>query len=182
MAISTRKDAQRNREAILAAARSLFSESGDVAMLDIAKRAGVGQATVYRNFADRDALVAALSEEWIEELERVAADHADEPDGFFVVMRSLVDTMARFHGLVQCAHAGGEAFAPLQRRLEDVIARGLKQAKAAGYVRPDLTVDDMLLLLSMIDGALAREHDPAARASTATRVLSLAIEGFSTRR
>jgi AcrR family transcriptional regulator len=182
MPVSTRKDAQRNREAILAAARKLFSESGDVAMVEIAKRAGVGQATLYRNFPDRDALVAALSEEWIEELERVAAEHDGEPDGFFVVMRSLIDSMARFHGLVQCAHAGGEQFEPLQKRLEALIGSSLRDAKAAGYVRPDLTVEDQMLLLSMIDGALSNERDPAARAATASRVLALAIEGFATRR
>lgn len=75
-----RKDARRNREAILAAARDLFAESGDVAMYEVARRAGVGQATLYRNFPDRDALIAALSVEWLDELERVGAEYAGEPD------------------------------------------------------------------------------------------------------
>ena len=55
-----RKDAQRNREAILAAARELFAESADVPMYEIARRAGVGQATLYRNFPDRRNLAASL--------------------------------------------------------------------------------------------------------------------------
>ena len=55
-----RKDAQRNREAILAAARALFAECADVPMCEVARRAGVGQATLYRNFPDRGDLAAAL--------------------------------------------------------------------------------------------------------------------------
>ena len=50
-----RRDARDNREAILDAARELFADSADVAMSKIAKRAGVGQATLYRNFANRGA-------------------------------------------------------------------------------------------------------------------------------
>ena len=58
---SRRADAERNRDKILAAARSAFEESGsDVSMAEISRRAGVGMATVYRNFADRRALLEAL--------------------------------------------------------------------------------------------------------------------------
>ena len=60
-ASSRRADAERNRDKILAAARSAFEESGsDVSMAEISRRAGVGMATVYRNFADRRALLEAL--------------------------------------------------------------------------------------------------------------------------
>jgi AcrR family transcriptional regulator len=60
-ASSRRADAERNRDKILAAARSAFEESGsDVSMAEISRRAGVGMATIYRNFADRRGLLEAL--------------------------------------------------------------------------------------------------------------------------
>jgi AcrR family transcriptional regulator len=177
-----RKDARRNREAILNAARELFAESGDVAMYDVARRAGVGQATLYRNFPDRDALIAALSVEWLDELERVGEEHAGEPDGFYVLLRVIVESQARFHGLIDCARESSVAkgeLGPLQQRLAALIKRSLRDAKAAGLVRRDLTVDDVVLLMGMVEGALSREADAAGRAAAASRVLALAVDGLA---
>ena len=92
-----RKDARRNREAILSAARELFADSADVPMYEVARRAGVGQATLYRNFPDRRDLAAALLLEEMEHTEQLAAEHAGDPDAFFVLVRSVVETIARFH-------------------------------------------------------------------------------------
>lgn len=179
--VSRRSDARRNREAILAAAGEMFAESGEVAMYEVARRAGVGQATLYRNFPDRNALVAALAVGWIEELERVAAEHAGEPEGFLVLLRAMVDSAARFHGLVDCAQGSPDAseLAPLQLRLVRLVKRSLNEAKRAGLVRRDLTVDDVLLLLAMVEGAFRREPDAAGRAAAASRVLSLALAGLT---
>ncbi len=74
-----RKDAQRNREAILAAARELFAESADAPMCEIARLAGVGQATLYRNFPDRRDLAAALLVEQMEQTERLASSTPGTP-------------------------------------------------------------------------------------------------------
>src|ERR1700761_6458088 len=71
-----RKDAKRNRVAILDAARELFAESGDVAMSEVARRAGVGQATLYRNFPDRSALAAEVLSEHVERVAAIAGEHA----------------------------------------------------------------------------------------------------------
>lgn len=180
--VGLRKDARRNREAILTAARELFAESGDVAMYEVARRAGVGQATLYRNFPDRDALIAALSVEWLDELERVGAEHAGEPDAFFVLVRAIVQSQARFHGLIDCAPespAVNRELELLQQRLMALIKRTLRDAKAAGLVRRDLTVDDIVLLMGMVEGALSREADAAGRASAASRVLTLALDGLA---
>jgi AcrR family transcriptional regulator len=180
--VSKRSDARRNREAILAAAREMFAESGDVAMYDVARRAGVGQATLYRNFPDRDALVAAIAIEWIEELERLGAEHAGEPDAFFVLLRAMVDSAARFHGLADCAQKSPDVASqlePLQQRLSDLIKHSLRDAKAAGLVRRDLSVNDVMLLMAMVEGALSREADPAGRAAAASRVLALALDGLT---
>ncbi|MDX6685079.1 MAG: hypothetical protein QOF86_1207, partial [Baekduia sp.] len=68
-----RKDAERNRQRILDAARALFAEEGLHATLDaVAARAGVGVGTVYRRFADKEALIDALFEERIDEVVEIA--------------------------------------------------------------------------------------------------------------
>jgi AcrR family transcriptional regulator len=180
--VPLRKDARRNREAILNAARELFAESGDVAMYEVARRAGVGQATLYRNFPDRDALLAALSAEQLDRLERFAAEHAGDPDAFFVLVRAIVDTQVRFPGLVDCARETSAVKAllePAQQRLVELIRGALRDAKAAGLVRRDLTVDDVFLLVAMVDGALGREVDATGRAAAASRVLALALDGLT---
>src|ERR1700745_2083307 len=97
--VPLRKDAQRNREAILEAARELFADCADVPMYEVARRAGVGQATLYRNFPDRRDLAAALLLEEMERTEQLAAEHAGDPDAFFVLLRNLVGTLARVHTL-----------------------------------------------------------------------------------
>jgi AcrR family transcriptional regulator len=179
--VSTRSDARRNREAILAAAREMFAESGDVAMYEVARRAGVGQATLYRNFPDLDALIAALAVESIEELERINAEHAGEPDRFFVLLRAIADSAARFHGLASCAQESPDVASELkalQQRLTDIIKDSLRDAKSAGLVRRDLSFDDVMLLIAMLEGALSREADLAGRAAAASRALALALDGL----
>ncbi len=184
-AIPLRSDARRNREAILNAARELFAESGDVAMYEVARRAGVGQATLYRNFPDRDALIAALSAEWLDDLERVGAEHVGQPDAFLLLLRAIVDSQARFHGLVDCAKessAVASELEPARQRLTELIEGALRDARAARVVRDDLRVEDVFLVMAMVEGALGREADAAGRAAAATRVLALALDGLAASR
>ena len=177
-----RKDAQRNREAILAAARELFADCGDVPMYEVARRAGVGQATLYRNFPDRRNLAAALLGEHMESTERLAAEHAGDPDAFFVLLRDVVETMARFYPLGQLAREDaclGSELDRRRRRLADLMKEPLRDAKGAGTVRRDLTIDDVFLVVSMIKGAVDRADDRASRAAAATRALALVLDGIT---
>ena len=66
-----RRDARDNRAAILDAARELFADSADVAMCQVAKRAGVGQGTLYRHFPNRGALAAEILDEYIVRFEEL---------------------------------------------------------------------------------------------------------------
>ena len=76
-----RADARRNREAILKAARAVFSARGREAHLgDVARRAKVGMGTVYRHFPDKDALLEALAREQFELLTEWAREAVDAPD------------------------------------------------------------------------------------------------------
>jgi AcrR family transcriptional regulator len=177
-----RKDAQRNREAILAAARELLADSADVPMCEVARRAGVGQATLYRNFPDHRSLAAALLAEQMDRLERLAAEHAGDPGAFFVLLRSLVEAIGRFDAFGQLAREGACAGSGLdlcRRRLAELMMDPLRAAKAAGALRRDLTIDDVFLVLSMVRGATKGADGPAARAGAASRVLALALEGMA---
>ncbi|HTU87885.1 MAG TPA: helix-turn-helix domain-containing protein [Solirubrobacteraceae bacterium] len=177
-----RKDAQRNREAILAAAQELFAESADVAMYEVARRAGVGQATLYRNFPDRRNLAAALLAEQMERSERLAAEHSGDPDAFFVLLRDVVDGMARSHALGQLAREDaciGSELDRRRRRLAELIKGPLRDAKAAGTVRCDLTVADVFLVVSMVKGAVEQAEGPTGRATAASRALALVIDGIT---
>jgi AcrR family transcriptional regulator len=177
-----RKDAQRNREAILAAARELFAECADVPMYEVARRAGVGQATLYRNFPDRRNLAAALLAEHIERAERLAAQHAGDPDAFFVLLRAVVEDTAGFHPLGALAKEDaclGSALERTRKRLAELLAEPMRAAKAAATVRRDLTIDDVFLVVSMIKGAVERAEGPAARAAAASRGLSLVLDGLT---
>jgi AcrR family transcriptional regulator len=176
-----RSDARRNREAILRAARELFAESADVAMSEVARRAGVGQATVYRNFPDRAALAAEILSEHVERITRLAAEHGDDPGAFFVLLRSLVEAMVHLYVVSELAREDACVGSQLERdrqRIAALITRPLREAKAAGALRRDVTIDDVFLVLLMARGAMERAPGAVARAAAANRVLTLALHGL----
>ena len=177
-----RKDAQRNREAILAAARDLFAECADVPMYEVARSAGVGQATLYRNFPDRRDLAAALLLEEMQHTEQLAADHADDPDAFFVLLRTIVETISLLHALGDLAREEtcvGSELDSRRRHLREMLKEPLRAAKAAGTVRCDLTLDDVFLVVLMARGAIDGAEGPAGRAAAASRALALLLEGLT---
>jgi AcrR family transcriptional regulator len=177
-----RRDARRNRDAILEAARELFAECVDVPMYEVARRAGVGQATLYRNFPDRRNLAAALLVEHMEETERLASEHADDPDAFFVLLRNVIETVARFHAVSELARQDACLGSELERRrqrLAELVKEPLRAAKAAGTVRRDLTMDDVFLVVLMINGAVEAADGPSARAAAASRGLALLLDGVA---
>jgi AcrR family transcriptional regulator len=176
-----RRDAKRNREAILAAARELFAESADVAMCEVARRAGVGQATLYRNFPDRRALAAEILGEHVERVARLAAEHAGDPDAFFLLLRSLVESTVHLYAVSELAREDAHVGSQLERERQRVAAllkRPLRDAKAAGTLRRDMSLDDVFLVLLMTRGAMQRAHGTAARAGAASRALTLALDGI----
>jgi AcrR family transcriptional regulator len=176
-----RRDARDNREAILEAARALFADSADVAMCQVARRAGVGQATLYRNFPSRGALAAEILDDHVERLAAVAAEHTGQPDAFFVLLRGLIDGMVSLYGLAALARRDAEADSQLQtgrRRIADLLKAPLCDAKAAGTLRRDVSIDDVFLLLAMGRGAMEGLADSGARSAVAHRVLALILGGI----
>jgi AcrR family transcriptional regulator len=151
-------------------------------MYEVARRAGVGQATLYRNFPDRRDLAAALLAESMERTERLAADHAEDPDAFFVLLRHIVDKITRFHALGELAREDacvGSELGPRRQRFGELLKEPLRVAKAAGTVRCDVTIDDVFLMVLMVRGAIEGAEGPAERAAAASRALALLLEGLT---
>jgi AcrR family transcriptional regulator len=177
-----RRDAQRNRDAILAAARELFAESTDVPMYEVARRAGVGQATLYRNFPDRRDLAAALLDERLGHIEQLAVSHAEDPDAFFVLLRACVETSVYTYALNELAREDvslGSRLQEIRQRVAELLTGPLCSAKATGRLRRDVTLDDFFTVLSMVRGAVAQADGPAARAAAASRGLTLVMDGLA---
>ena len=154
-----RADAQRNHERIVAAAREAFRESGlDVQMDDIARRADVGVGTVYRHFPTKDALIAELGRQKMNEriAELDAALAVGDPwEGLVAVLTHAGRAMARDAGLREVFGAVGMAGCPGE--MADCRARQaelLRRLKAAGAIRGDLTVNDVQAMMCGLAAAI----------------------------
>ncbi|MCZ2837612.1 TetR/AcrR family transcriptional regulator [Modestobacter sp. VKM Ac-2985] len=156
-----RADAERNRERILAAARTGFAEPGaPLSMAEVARRAGVGMATLYRNFPGRRDLLEALYTDQVDAVCAAAASVDGSPSDRFL---SWVDHFAGFfakkHEIAGELLAQAEGPGPvLDRSRERVLAAGrplLAAAQEAGEVRGDLSLEqvlDMVIAVSAIHG------------------------------
>lgn len=176
-----RADAARNHAAILAAARAALEADGpDVALEEVARRAGVAPSTLYRRFAGRDELVAAVLDAYVAEsveplLARAAA--VDDPWAALAgVLEGLVDGVTRHRGLLAAAKAVG-AFTPeLAARTLAPLGDLLRRGQAAGAVRADLEPEDLLVVVHM--AVVTAERD----ARRWPRYLGLLLDGMATRR
>lgn len=149
-----RADAQRNRAALLAAAREVFAEQGVGAPLEeIASRAGVGIATLYRRFPNREQLVAAALIEKVTQYAHAAEQALTVPDpwaGFLDLVQRICALQADDRGLsdlVCMALPADERVEQLRRYANDRIVELIDHAKAAGRLREDFVGEDLLLLL-----------------------------------
>jgi AcrR family transcriptional regulator len=167
-----RRDAQRNRSAIVAAAsEAMTTPRPAVGMSEIARRAGVGQATLYRHFPDRDALTAAVIGYQIERLELLI--DAD-PACFRRLLAELLRTQITMRPLVFLVRRMDvRARRRFELRVLTVLTEPLRQAQRAGCVRLDLVPSDLTLLFSMVEGVLEGAADSAA----ARRSIDLALDG-----
>jgi AcrR family transcriptional regulator len=179
-----RSDVRRNRRLLLDAARELFATTPQVPLYEVARRAGVGQATLYRHFPDRGAMADALMQEEFDRLHAAISGREDDPDSFAALLVEMVDIKVRLHRLAYVMHEGpnGEAaFARLRAQTAAIFARPLAAAQAAGVVRADLTTEDLLLIPRMLDGVLYHVEDATSRSEAALRWLRLLSLGYSAR-
>jgi AcrR family transcriptional regulator len=179
-----RKDAVRSRRAILDAARELYRDDSEASFAEIAHGAGVGQATVYRHFDDRQALLAELAEEEMSRLEDRVGSEPIGPRSLEGLLHELVAGQLRSHGLIGAIRAGEVdegRVRELTERTRALFAPRLEVAQAAGLASADLTLDDMMTVLKMIDGAFATLGDRDERERTARRVVEIIMDGLRSR-
>ncbi len=178
-----RKDARRNYDALVAAAEVEFATSGpDVPLDAVVRRAGVGRGTLYRHFTDRRDLATAVWERRTAEHEVWFAEHGDRPDALAALLVRMAAAQVRTRGvlvvLTRDTEPEGGTGAERLRRLEDRVrtmaGTALARSQAAGRVAADLTVEDVLLVLRMVEGALAGRTIEEAPA-VAERVLRLVM-------
>ena len=151
--VGGRRDAQRNHELLVEAARELFMEQGVEAPLEeVARRAGLGIGTLYRHFATRDALVEAIVERRMGELLAIADGAISEPDGWRGLVRLLEGTLGLQAGDRMLKDVLMR-YSPDAARLESVRAevRGLfeqilARARDEGTLRRDFALPDLALL------------------------------------
>jgi AcrR family transcriptional regulator len=174
-----RADARRNFDALLAAARDAFNRDGiDVPLEDIARQAGVGIATLYRNFPTRSDLVEAVYVSEIEELLQAARDaRGREPwDAFETWLRRFSGYVATKMAMLQGLNKDSEMFRACRVAMHDAASPLFERAQAAGEVRADTNLDDVLRLVS---GVTASHYESDAQRD---RVLALALDAIRTPR
>lgn len=146
-----RSDAAHNRAAILNAARALVSEPGELRLSAVAKRAGVGQGTIYRHFADRDALLRVLYEQEIDTLVDLAAVLLEQhgPDEALRRWFAQLAAYARVKGGVIDAVEDAvwtDLSSQTHGKLRSALTRLLGAGSAAGVLREDVDPRDVILL------------------------------------
>ncbi|MEU1401578.1 helix-turn-helix domain-containing protein [Streptomyces sp. NPDC005728] len=152
-----RADALRNRERIVTAAREMFVEHGaDVPLDEIARRAGVGNATVYRNFPDRDALVREVVCSVVDRTAEAAEQSLAETGDAFAALERFVHAAAdeRISALCPMVSSTFDQNHPdleaSRERLEQLVEEIMGRARGAGQLRPDVGVGDLLIVVSQL--------------------------------
>jgi AcrR family transcriptional regulator len=152
-----RADAERNRGLVLEAARAVFAEHGlEAGVAEVAERAGVGVATIFRRFPTKDDLLAALLESRVREITELA--RKAETLREFMVDAAAVHMADR--GFCDCVDSEVFARPAIQQGREEVrtiVGKLLRRAQRDGEVRKDVTVDDLPVILLGV--ARSAPHD-----------------------
>jgi len=178
-----RADALKNRQRILEAAEQVFARSGiGVPIDDVAARAGVGVGTLYRHFPTKESLFEAIVLTRLEEMVRaveVASTSDDPGEAFFAFVRTFArHALAKQDLIDACAIAGLDVMTQCDRQFFELragIDRLLERASAAGAVRGDVTVGDVIGLIVGICHA-ADKHGLGV--SSADRLVDVVCEGL----
>jgi AcrR family transcriptional regulator len=172
-----RKDAARNYDALLAAAREAFAEHGSEASLeDIARRAGVGIGTLYRNFPTRRALFESVYADDVNALCQAALSLADQEP-----WEALTSWLNRFSGYMVTKQAVREAldndseiFGTCRESMFSAGGPLFERAQKAGSARTDMDFGDLLRLVAGVTGTTFVDD------TQRDRVLAIALDGVRT--
>ena len=175
-----RSDAVRNYEMIVEVAEQLFAESGhDVPFSHVARRAGVGQGTLYRHFPTKLALISQIYQRRLDIYEAFVSEH----DGERTILRDLLRQVAAHQQATPLlfqmlrAEVQDKDDAALVRALHErtaiVFGRALAVAQAAGGASEDLETEDVLVIVAMLLGAANSPTADSDRADAMRRGLAI---------
>ncbi|MDA0179818.1 TetR/AcrR family transcriptional regulator [Solirubrobacter phytolaccae] len=178
-----RADAQDNRERILDAARAAFAADGlNAPIREIARRAGVSPATVYRRFPTKTDLAHAVYLDQSRTCQAIVHEGLADPDpwaGFRLVIEKVFDLHARDRGFpaaFMSAFPDAMDFAADRRASLEAVAELARRAQATGELRSDFTLNDLVLVMVAHRGLRAGTTD--ARLAASRRFATLAIQAF----
>jgi AcrR family transcriptional regulator len=175
-----RADARRNYDKVLAAAREAFAEGGEsTALEEIARRAGVGIGTLYRNFPNRQALLETLYLEEVEGICRMAEEQRESADPW----EALTSWFERFIGYIATKQAlaaeltnyldrDAQLFKSSRAALWAAGEPLLTRAQEAGLVRPDAEIGDVMHMVMGIAKV------PAADPRQTEHIVRIALDGL----
>lgn len=182
--LALRADAARNRARIVAAAAEVFAERGlDASTAEIADRAGVGEATLFRRFPTKDDLIAAIIATQMDEALEIADQCLLEPDPWRGLERFLYEMTERStqdQGVSDAAkdHCVASAeLAPQRKRMLDVCGELVRRAQRAGALREDVAGQDLFFLIGGA-GSLGKLPFPDLREDLWKRYLGLLLDGL----
>jgi len=183
--VSMRADARRNLEQLLAAARDLVAEKGaGVALEEVAQRAGVGIATLYRRFPDRTALLSGVVLDALEDTraaaERAAHEHDDAFDALAAYLRAALEL--RVSAVIPQVLDVLDLEEPTLAAARDASARATEElvdaAHESGQLMEDVTFIDVGMMLVRIARPLPGPMPPELKHDLARRHLELFIRGL----
>jgi len=161
-----RSDSVRNASLVTEAAIELFAEHGmDVTLAQVAERAGVGKATVYRSYASREDLTTAMLEDrlaWLRQRMEAAADGQDAWQEFADMSHDVLQRMREDHLLRYVLAPASPLGERMAGTLGPLFIRLLAAVKATGRARPDVTETDVSVLMSGVAAALTNRGDFAS--------------------
>lgn len=179
-----RADAARNRERIIDAAIELFGERGyEASTAEIAARAGVGEATLFRRFPTKEDLITAIVSMMLEEAAALATACLEEEDPWRGVERFLFEMAERAsqdHGISDANKErcmASPALAGERGRVLDLTARLVKRAQRAGVLRDDIAGQDLMFLMSAV-ASVGEVPFPGLRDDLWKRYLGIVLDGL----
>ncbi|MGC0373021.1 TetR/AcrR family transcriptional regulator [Streptomyces sp. SAI-229] len=182
-----RADAERNRQRIIVTARKVFAQRGlEVTLDDIAREAGLGVGTVYRRFADREALVEAIFETEIQRIIALAEEalkREDAWDGLVHLFMAIGQDFADDRGLREFFLEGAHAetrVASARDHITPAISAVIARAQEDGSLRDDIEPTDFALIQIMLGAAT--QHTRSVTPDLWRRYLTLILDGLRTHR
>jgi AcrR family transcriptional regulator len=180
-----RSDARDNRARILAEARAAFAADGlDVPIREIARRAGVGVATVYRHFPTKEALFSDAFSDQMARCAQIAEEGLAASDpwaGFCLVIEKLMEMHAADQGFARAYTSrfpAAAVFTADRDRNLRLMLELMRRAKASGELRGDLVLEDVSLALMANEGI--RAETTQLRVAASRRFAALLLRSFST--